>query len=108
MSTALADFHHQGFVPEGCPVIQKKPRRGRSFTPEFKAEIVGLCQREDRSVGPVAKDFGLTGTAVREWVKQAERDTGTRQDGEPDQRRAAGTGRAAAREPQAPRGQVRS
>ena len=59
----------------------KKPRRRRSFTPEFKAEIVGLCQQADRSVGQVAKDFDLTETAVREWVKQAERDAGTRSDG---------------------------
>ena len=59
----------------------KKPRRRRSFTPEFKAEIVDLCQRGDRSVGQVARDFDLTGTAVREWVKQAERDAGTRHDG---------------------------
>ena len=59
----------------------KRPRRRRSFTPEFKAEIVGLCQRGDRSVGQVAKDFDLTETAVREWVKQAERDAGTRSDG---------------------------
>ena len=50
----------------------KKPRRRRSFTPEFKAEIVELCQRGDRSVGQVAKDFDLTETAVREWVKQAD------------------------------------
>jgi hypothetical protein len=49
----------------------KKPRGRRSFTPEFKAEIVDLCQRGDRSVGQVAKDFDLTETAVREWVKQA-------------------------------------
>ena len=59
----------------------KKPRRRRSFTPEFKAEIVELCQRGDRTDGQVAKDFDLTETAVREWVKQAERDTGTRDDG---------------------------
>jgi transposase len=59
----------------------KKPRRRRSFTPEFKAEIVDLCQRGDRSVGQVAKVFDLTETAVREWVKQAERDSGDRQDG---------------------------
>ena len=60
----------------------KKPRRHRrAFTPEFKAEIVELCQRGDRSVGQVARDFDLTETAVREWVKQAERDEGTRQDG---------------------------
>ena len=59
----------------------KKPRRRRSFTAEFKAEIVELCQRGDRSIGQVAKDFDLTGTAVREWVRQAERDAGTRDDG---------------------------
>ena len=30
---------------------KKKPRPRRSFTDEFKAEIVELCQRGDRSVG---------------------------------------------------------
>jgi transposase len=60
---------------------KKKPRPRRSFTPEFKAEIVELCQRGDRSVGQIAKDFDLTETAVREWLKQAERDAGTRTDG---------------------------
>ena len=60
---------------------KKKPRPRRSFTPEFKAEIVELCQRGDRSVGQVAKDFDLTETAVRSWVKQADLDDGTRSDG---------------------------
>ncbi|HEX7345893.1 MAG TPA: transposase [Candidatus Limnocylindrales bacterium] len=60
---------------------QKKPRPRRSFTDEFKAEIVELCQRGDRSVGQVACDFDLTETAVREWVKQAEREAGSRDDG---------------------------
>jgi transposase len=56
---------------------RKQPRARRSFTPEFKAEIVQLCQRGDRSIGQVARDFDLTETAVREWVRQAERDAGT-------------------------------
>jgi transposase len=57
----------------------RKPRRARrSFTPEFKAEIVELCQRGDRSIPEVARDFDLTETAVREWVKQAEVDAGDR------------------------------
>jgi len=60
---------------------KKKPRPRRSFTSEFKAEIVELCQRGDRSIGQIAKDFDLTETAVREWLKQAERDAGTRTDG---------------------------
>jgi transposase len=59
----------------------KKPCRRRSFTPEFKAKIVELCQRGDRSAGQVARDFDLTGTAVREWVRQAGRDAGNREDG---------------------------
>nr|AXL05586.1 hypothetical protein [uncultured bacterium] len=59
-----------------------RPRRPRrAFTSEFKAEIVEQCRRGDRSIGQVAKDFDLTETAVREWVKQVERDTGTREDG---------------------------
>jgi transposase-like protein len=43
----------------------KKPRRRRAFTTEFRAEIAELCQRGDRSVGQVAKDFDLTETAAR-------------------------------------------
>jgi transposase len=35
----------------------KKPRRRRSFTPEFKAKIVELCKREDRSVGSGREAF---------------------------------------------------
>ena len=57
---------------------RKKPRPRRSFTPEFKAEIVELCQRGDRSIGQVARDFDLTETNVRTWVKQAEIDQGER------------------------------
>ena len=62
-------------------VGKKRARPRRSFTAQFKAEIVELCQRGDRSVGQVAPDFDLTETAVREWVKQADVDAGTRSDG---------------------------
>lgn len=62
-------------------MAKKKPRPRRSYTPEFKAEIVECCQRRDRTIGQVCRDFDLTETAVREWVKQAERDAGTRSDG---------------------------
>jgi transposase len=62
-------------------VGKKRSRPRRSFTAQFKAEIVELCQRGDRSVGQVAKDLDLAETAVREWVKQAELDTGARTDG---------------------------
>ncbi len=53
---------------------QQRPRR--SFTPEFKAEVVELCRAGDRSIGQVARDLGLTETAVRTWVRQADADAG--------------------------------
>ncbi|HXZ61468.1 MAG TPA: transposase [Acidimicrobiales bacterium] len=59
-------------------MARKKPRPRRSFTPEFKAEIVEHCRRGDRSIGQVAREYDLTETAVREWVKQAEIDAGER------------------------------
>ena len=62
-------------------VGKKRARPRRSFTAQFKAEIVELCRRGDRTVRQVSQDFDLTETAVREWVKQAELDAGTRSDG---------------------------
>ena len=57
---------------------RKQPRRRRSFTPEFKAEIVERCRAGDRTIGQVARDFDLTETAVRAWVTRAETDAGDR------------------------------
>ena len=49
-------------------------RKRRAFTPEFKADAVKLCKAGDRTIGQVAKDLGLTETALRKWVKRAEVD----------------------------------
>ena len=68
-------------------MAKKKPRPRRSFAPEFKADIVRRCQVGDRSVGQVARDFDLTETAVREWVRQAEVDAGERDGLTTDERR---------------------
>jgi len=57
---------------------RKKPRPRRSFTPEFKADIVERCRAGDRTISQVARDFDLTETAVRSWVNQAEIDNGER------------------------------
>ena len=38
-------------VDHGETMERRKPRARRSFTPEFKAEILELCQRGDRSIG---------------------------------------------------------
>lgn len=60
-------------------MAKRKTRPRRSFTPEFKAEIVERCRVGDRSIGQVARDFDLTETAVRAWVHQAEIDAGERE-----------------------------
>ena len=60
---------------------KKKPRRRRSFTPEFKAEVVALVRQPGKTAGGVAREMGLTETAVRAWVRQAELDDGVRNDG---------------------------
>lgn len=38
---------------------KEKPPSSRSFTPEFKAEVVELCRRGGSSIGQVAKGFDL-------------------------------------------------
>jgi len=68
-------------------MAKKKPRPRRSFAPEFKADIVERCRRGDPTVGQVARDFDLTETAVREWVRQAEVDAGERDGLTTDERR---------------------
>ena len=50
----------------------------RSFTPEFKAEVVALARRGDRSIGEICRDMDLVESAVRRWIAQAEVDEGRR------------------------------
>jgi transposase len=58
---------------------KKKPRPRRSFTSEFKADIVERCLAGDRSIAEVCRDFDLSETAVRRWVEQAGIDSGQRE-----------------------------
>ena len=50
---------------------RSKRRDRRSYTPEFKREIVEPCRAGDRSIREVARDFDLTESAVRRWVAPA-------------------------------------
>ena len=53
-------------------------RLRRAFTAEYKAEVVELCRTSGKTVAAIARDLGLTATAVRRWVAQAEIDSGRR------------------------------
>ena len=55
----------------------KRPRR--SFTTEYKGEVVALCRSRDKSIGQICRDLDLTETVVRRWVAQAEIDSGQRE-----------------------------
>lgn len=54
----------------------KGRRRRRSFTPEYRADVVAMCQAGERSVHAIAKDLGIPPSTVQMWVTQAETDAG--------------------------------
>jgi transposase len=51
-------------------------RKRRSFTKEYKAEVVELIRKSGKNIAAVARDLDLGETAVRRWVEQAEIDSG--------------------------------
>ena len=51
-------------------------RARRSFTEEYKAEVVALCRGSEKSMAEIARDLDLTESSVRRWVSQAEIDAG--------------------------------
>jgi transposase len=50
----------------------RRPRR--TFSDEFKADVVRLCREGGESIKSVSERLDLTETSVRDWVKQAEVD----------------------------------
>jgi transposase len=62
-------------------MAKKQPHPRRSFTAEFKAEVVELVRQPGNTAGSVARDLNLTETAVRAWAKQADLDQGRRSNG---------------------------
>ena len=54
----------------------RRPRR--SFSDEYKAEVIELCRTSSKSIAQVCRDLGLGETAVRRWIAQAEIDAGRR------------------------------
>jgi transposase len=52
------------------------PRAKPQYPPEFKAEAVQMVRSSGRSIPQIAKDLGISGTSLRNWVKQSEIDQG--------------------------------
>jgi transposase len=55
-------------------------RKSAPYTPEFRRQMIELV-RSGRSPESLAKEFEPTAQAIRNWVAQAERDAGRRDDG---------------------------
>jgi len=58
--------------------MEDRRRTRRSFSDEYKTEVVELCRTSGKSIAQIARDLGLGETAVRRWVAQAEIDAGRR------------------------------
>ena len=56
------------------------PRAKPQYPPQFKAEAVELVHSSARSISQIAKDLGVSGNSLRNWVKQAQIDQGERED----------------------------
>jgi len=51
-------------------------RKRRKFTVQFKADAVRLVTAGGKTIADVTKQFDLTETALRAWVRRAEVDAG--------------------------------
>ena len=56
------------------------PKSHTPYSPEFRARIIELV-RKGRTPEQLARQFEPSAQAIRNWVRQAERDAGHRQDG---------------------------
>jgi transposase len=65
------DIPEEWITKENVQMTQK-PRR--IFTDEQKAEAVRIVNQSGKPVNQVAKEMGLTESALRKWVKQAQID----------------------------------
>ena len=57
------------------------PRTRPPYTEEFKRQTIELVRISSKSQRQIAEDLGISDVTLRNWVKQAERDEGTRPDG---------------------------
>jgi len=56
------------------------PRTRRPYPPEFKRQMIELV-RAGRTPEELAREFEPSAQSIRNWVVQADRDEGRRQDG---------------------------
>ena len=56
------------------------PKTHSPYAPEYRRQMVELV-RSGRTPGELAREFECSASAIRNWVRQADRDEGRREDG---------------------------
>jgi transposase len=71
-----------GFVdtPRLETEVSEMPKFGVPYPPEFRRQVVELV-RSGRTPEDLSREFEPTAQSIWNWVRQAERDGGTREDG---------------------------
>lgn len=62
--------------PSPSPPDRKKPKRARTFTPEFKAGAVQLVSEGGRTFAQAAAALGVSKSCIIRWVREAKAERG--------------------------------
>jgi transposase len=50
----------------------------KAFPAEFRRDVVAVARRGEAPISQIAKDFGISPSAVQRWLKRAEIEEGVR------------------------------
>ena len=59
---------------------RERSRKRREYPPEFRQQLMELV-RAGRTPEELSREFEPSGQTIRNWIRQAERDRGSRTDG---------------------------
>ena len=50
----------------------------KAYPPEFRRDVIAVARQGQTPIGQVAKDFGITESCLRRWLKAADVEDGIR------------------------------
>ena len=61
-------------MPKTLEISSPATRRShRTYTPEFKAQLVAACQQPDVSIAALAGQHGMNANVLHRWIKEHQR-----------------------------------
>ncbi|WP_087747901.1 transposase [Acidovorax sp. T1] len=49
------------------------PRTRRTYTPQFKAELIAACKQPGASIAATAREHGMNANVLHRWLKERKR-----------------------------------